>query len=104
MLEEERNLGVSARVADAACSGQLHRPIPRPGLTTCDHPADFSEVDAVEWAEQGLTGQEPHRGWHVAKVVYAAEGVRVLDGDPHPQVVRPVQFVGNPAQPQAAFG
>jgi hypothetical protein len=65
LFEEEghsRNLAVLTYPTNPV---SLHRPRPRPTLSTNDHPLDTIQIDSeVHGFQQRLNGEEPYSGWH----------------------------------------
>jgi len=73
------------------------------GFAASDDPLNADEVEPGERTEQGLAGQEPHRGGYLPQVLDPAGDGGVLDRDADPDVRRPRQVRGEAPQTGRAF-
>ena len=103
-VEEEGHVRLAASVAYPAGPTYLHRSVVGSGFAADNHPADAIEVDVVERTEKWFARKEPNCSWHLAKVVNSVQHVGALYRDSHPEIGRPVQFVGNSPETEAALG
>jgi hypothetical protein len=91
LFEEVRHTLRSAQIA------KLDKPLSSNGTVTWTalapgyEPIDPREVQTFESAEQGLSGDEPHRSRYVAKAIGTSDKAPVLDRDTHPNVLWPRQ-------------
>jgi three-Cys-motif partner protein len=99
LLEEERHTGRGARIADVRHPCPVQRPASRSGLAPRNDPADPGQIQPVERSEERLTREKPHRGGDVPQMVDPLKLGCVLDGDPEPDIGRPVEPVGEPDEP-----
>ncbi len=95
---------LNARVTDAPCPRQLHRPEVWTGLATRDDPINALEVDPTDVAQKGLARKEPNGCWHLAQLVDSREVLRGLYRDAEPHVGWPIETVGESASSNCAFG
>jgi hypothetical protein len=68
-----------------------------------DQPVNVGQVDAVERPKQWLGRDEPHCGRKAAEVIDRFNCSRPFDANPHPDVRRPLQLVGNARKAKRAF-
>src|SRR5690349_9942465 len=89
LLEEERDVGGQALIADRPDPGRVHRARPGAALPAHDHPIDTGEVERADWPNKRFDGQEPDARGRVPEVADPGELRPVLDGDTTPDVARP---------------
>ncbi len=103
LLEEERHVGAEALVAHHPWPQRIHAPCTTAALTARNHPVDSIEVE-FERAQQRLTGQEPNSSRDTPKILDPRSPPLVLDRDPSPDVLSPVQLVGQGKQALRSLG
>ena len=82
LLEEERNTGGRALVANASRPRQLHRTGARATLPTNDDPVDRAEIEGTNVFEEGLDREKSRSRYRAAKAIDPRHTIlSIFDGD-----------------------
>jgi hypothetical protein len=78
--------------------------MPETALSAADHPLDSVEVEFIDRPEKGLGTDEAHRRRNLPQVVGPLCSLHVLDGCPHPDVLRPREPIRKTQGPLRSLG